>query len=480
MDVGSDLPALLFLKAGFTPLADLCVIFSETMEVGDRLLCLTGGTSFGCHSRRALRILWEKSDAAPSLQSKTGFARVILYSTIPQYQARMTTPTIDRSEGPTMHVYLDNNSTTQVDPRVVDAMVPCFRKNYGNPSSAHWVGAEAGAAVEWARQQIADLLNAETGQIVFCSSATEAINTVVRSAGVGEVVTSCVEHAATLESAASLVKHGGTITAIGVDSAGALDLAMLERAVARGPKLVSVMWVNNETGIIFPIADVARLCQAGGVPLHVDAVQAVGKIDVDLMAVPISFLSISSHKIFGPKGVGALFVRDEAGVRPLIVGGGQERGLRAGTENVPGIVGFGEAARLARAERSARVSRVAELRDYFERGLACIPNACVNGGQMSRVANTSNVRVADVDSGDLVAVLSGMGIAVSNGSACNAKSLAPSHVIQAMTGSRKVASESLRFSLSHANTFEEMDYVLQSLKSAIDLLDAPPKRKLCL
>lgn len=371
-----------------------------------------------------------------------------------------------------MRVYMDNNSTTQVDSRVVDAMVPCFRSNYGNPSSAHSVGAEAVAAVERARLQIADLLNAEPEQIVFCSSATEAINTVVQSVGAGNFVTSCVEHAATLESAATLVKHGATVTEIRVDSAGMLDWAMLEKAVAQRPKLLSLMWVNNETGILFPIAEVARLCEDSGVPLHVDAVQAAGKIDIDFTALPIAFLSISSHKIFGPKGVGALFVRDSAHLRPLLVGGGQERGLRGGTENVPGIVGFGEAARLAKAERIERVSHVADLRDYFERELIKMPNARVNGSRSPRVANTSNVTFSGIDSGDLVAVLDGMGIAVSNGSACHSKSLAPSHVLLAMTASREAASESLRFSLSHVNTFEEIDYVLKSLRSAIAILAA--------
>jgi cysteine desulfurase len=371
-----------------------------------------------------------------------------------------------------MRVYMDNNSTTQVDSRVVDVMVPCFRANYGNPSSAHSAGAEAVASVERARLQIADLLNAEQEQIIFCSSATEAINTVLQGVGTGDIVTSCVEHAATLESAAKLAKHGASVNEIRVDSTGMLDWALLEKAVAQRPKLLSLMWVNNETGIVFPIQEVARLCEEFGVLLHVDAVQAAGKIDIDFAALPITFLSISSHKMFGPKGVGALLVRDTAHLRPLVFGGGQERGLRGGTENVPGIVGFGEAARLAKAERIARVSHVVGLRNYFERELLKIRNARVNGGESPRVANTSNVEFAGVDSGDLVAVLDGMGIAVSNGSACHSKSLAPSHVLLAMTGSRDTASESLRFSMSHLNTFEEINYVLASLKSAIATLDA--------
>jgi cysteine desulfurase len=222
---------------------------------------------------------------------------------------------------------MDHNSTTPVDPRVVDVMVLSLRDNYGNPSSAHTIGATAAVAVERARQQVATLVNAESRQVVFCSSATEAINTVVGSVGAGALVTSTVEHAATLESALQLAKGGARVTEIQVDTNGALDLLMLEEVVSQQPQLVSLMWVNNETGVVFPIAEIAQICFAQGVPLHVDAVQAAGKLDIDFMNLPISFLSISSHKIFGPKGIAALLVRDTDSLRPLMVGGGQESGL---------------------------------------------------------------------------------------------------------------------------------------------------------
>jgi cysteine desulfurase len=369
-----------------------------------------------------------------------------------------------------MRVYMDYNSTTPVDPRVVSAMVECLRDNYGNPSSIHSLGAAAAAAMERARFQVAALANAEPEQVLFCSSATEAINTAVRGAGTGTLVMSCVEHAASLESAASQVKQGGRVTEIRVDTQGALDWDALERAIRQGPALVSVMWVNNETGVVFPIANIAQLCETNGVPLHVDAVQAAGKIDVDFSATPIDFLSISSHKIFGPKGAAALVARDAAQIRPLLVGGGQEKGLRGGTENVPGIVGFGEAASLAKEEKVSRVNHVRALRDRLEGRLSEIRHTAVNGSGSTRVANTSNIAFAGVDSNDLMAVLDGMGVAVSNGSACHSRSLTPSHVVMAMTGSRELASESIRFSLSHLNTVEEVDYTCECVAAAIGKL----------
>ncbi len=371
-----------------------------------------------------------------------------------------------------MHVYMDHNSTTPIDPRVVDAMVSSLHENYGNPSSAHALGASAGAAIERARQQVARLLNADPDQLVFCSSATEAINTVINIVGAGgTLVTSTVEHAATLESALQLGDRGGIVTEVPVDAQGALDWARLEQAISQRPHLVSFMWANNETGVVFPIAEIAELCAAHGVPLHVDAVQAAGKLAIDLMRLPISFLSISSHKIFGPKGVAALLIRDAGSVRPLLVGGGQERGVRAGTENVPGIVGFGEAAELARSERLDRMTLAASLRDRLEREVQFqIRGSRVNGVGSPRISNTCNIAFAGIDGDDLVGVLDGMGIAVSSGSACHARSLAPSHVLMAMTGSREVASGSIRFSLSHLNTLEEVDYVLQSLNVAIATL----------
>jgi cysteine desulfurase len=370
-----------------------------------------------------------------------------------------------------MRVYMDHNSTTPIDPRVVDAMVSSLQDNYGNPSSAHSVGVSAAMAVERARQQVAALVNAEAYQVVFCSSATEAINTVVRGVGAGTLVTSMVEHSATLESAKALAERGATIKEIRVDSHGTLDWATLEQAVAQHPRLVSIMWANNETGVMFPIAEIAKLCAAHGVLLHVDAVQAAGKVDIDWMTLPIAFLSVSSHKIFGPKGMAALLVRDTASLHPILLGGDQERGLRAGTENVAGIVGFGQAAELARSERVERISHVAVLRDELENTiLAQIPGTRVNGAGSPRVANTSSIEFPGIDSSDLAGVLDGIGIAVSSGSACHSKAISPSHVLMAMTGSRRLASQSIRFSLSHLNTSNEVQYVVKSLDGALAAL----------
>jgi cysteine desulfurase len=361
-----------------------------------------------------------------------------------------------------MRLYMDHNSTTPIDPRVVDAMVSSLHDNYGNPSSAHSVGVSAAMAVERARQQVAALVDAEAYQVVFCSSATEAINTVVRGVGAGTFVTSTVEHSATLESAKALAELGATIKEIRVDSHGTLDWASLEQAVAQHPRLVSIMWANNETGVTFPIAEIAELCAAHEVLLHVDAVQAAGKVDIDWMTLPIAFLSVSSHKIFGPKGIAALLVRDAASLHPILVGGDQERGLRAG---------FGHASELARSERVERMSRVALLRDELENTiLAQIPGTRVNGAGSPRVANTSSIEFPGIDSSDLAGVLDGMGIAVSSGSACHSKAISPSHVLMAMTGSRRVASQSIRFSLSHLNTSNEVQYVVKSLDGALAAL----------
>jgi cysteine desulfurase len=370
-----------------------------------------------------------------------------------------------------MQVYLDHNSTTPVDPRVIDAMLPFFRDHYGNPGSAHALGAKAGQAVEGARQKVADLVGADLHQVLFCSSATEAINTVIHSVTDGAVVISSVEHAATRECASRLKAGGIEVIQICVDMNGALNLSMLEDALSRRPRLVSLMWANNETGVLFPIPAIADMCAAYDVLLHVDAVQAAGRIAIDLTQLPIDFLSISSHKIFGPKGVAALVSRIPDKVSPLLVGGGQERGLRAGTENVSGIVGFGEAAHLAALELSDRVVLVTELRNRLEQEiLARVPGCWVNGGGTPRIGNTTNVGFSTTNGDDLVGALNGLGIAASTGSACHSRSIAPSHVITAMTGSRDKASRSVRFSLSHLNTTEEVEYTVKALGSAITLL----------
>src|SRR5258708_16414329 len=234
-----------------------------------------------------------------------------------------------------MQVYLDYNSTTPVDPRVIDAMMPFFGANYGNPSSAHTFGAISAKAISVSRWKVAELVGAEDNQVIFCSSATEAINTAIRAAVGGTLLISAVEHAATLESAEQFRKGGGTVVTLSVDAQGALDLNELELTLRqRRPKMVSLIWANNETGVLFPIDAIAAICAEHDVLLHVDAVQVAGKEEIDIADLPVDFLSISSHKLFGPKGIAALVARDPSTVTPLLFGGGQERGLRAGTENV--------------------------------------------------------------------------------------------------------------------------------------------------
>ena len=370
-------------------------------------------------------------------------------------------------------IYLDNNATTPVLPPVLEAMLPFLSEQFGNPSSAHMLGLEAREAIERARDQVADLVGCETGSVVFTSSATEAINTAVSSATdrglhCGRLVTTAVEHSAVLNYYSVLEKDGFEIVRVGVYQDGGLNLDELETAITLGTRLVSVMWVNNETGVKFPIKQVSELCQSKGVLLHVDAVQAAGKVPIALQELAIDYLSLSSHKVFGPKGVGALIVGERAPFNPLHVGGHQELGRRGGTENVAGIVGFGVATKLAREELDRRTANVRPLRDRLERAvIEQVPGAYINGLQSDRTPNTTSIGFPGVDSDTLVATLDAEGISVSAGSACLSDSLVPSHVIMAMTHSYAKASEAVRFSLSHLNTQEEIDRTIEALLRAL-------------
>lgn len=370
-------------------------------------------------------------------------------------------------------IYLDNNATTPVLPPVLEAMLPFLSEQFGNPSSAHMLGLEAREAIERARDQVADLVGCETGSVVFTSSATEAINTAISSATdrglhCRRLVTTAVEHSAVLNYCSILEKDGFEIVRVGVDQDGGLNLNELETAITLGTRLVSVMWVNNETGVKFPIKQVSELCQSKGVLLHVDAVQAAGKVPIALQELAIDYLSLSSHKMFGPKGVGALIVGKRAPFNPLHVGGHQELGRRGGTENVAGIVGFGVATKLAREELGRRTANVRPLRDRLERAvIEQVPGAYINGLQSDRTPNTTSIGFPGVDSDTLVATLDAEGISVSAGSACLSDSLVPSHVIMAMTHSYAKASEAVRFSLSHLNTQEEIDRTIEALRRAL-------------
>jgi cysteine desulfurase len=369
-------------------------------------------------------------------------------------------------------IYLDHNATPPVVPAVLDAMLPFFAESPGNPSSAHNRGAEARSAIEAAREQVAELVGSLPSDVLFTSSATEAINTAFYSAlasqnGKSRIITTAVEHAAVRKCALAAREHGAEVIELPVDRSGSLSLDQLAEALRYDTRLVSIMWANNETGVIFPIPEIANLCADHGVPLHVDAVQAAGKLPIDLSQLPIDFLSISSHKLFGPKGVGAL-IAHPAIVAPFIRGGGQENGLRGGTENVPAIVGFGAAARLAASDSRRRSEMSAALRDRLERALfQSIEGCSINGVGAERISNTTNLGFERVDGDALADMLNVASIYVSTGSACSSDTLVPSHVVMAMTGSYDRAREAIRFSLSHINTEAEIARTIAAVEEAV-------------
>jgi cysteine desulfurase len=375
-------------------------------------------------------------------------------------------------------VYLDNHATTPVDPRVLDAMLPYFREHFGNAaSSTHAWGWKAQAAVESARREIGSLIGASARELVFTSGATESNNLAIDGlahqmpAGRRHIVVSAIEHKSVLEAARRLETRGWRLTEVPVDRDGRIDLGALEVAVADGASIVSVMAANNEIGVLQPLADVAAVAHAHGAFLHVDGAQGVGKIPIDVAAVGIDLLSLTAHKIYGPKGCGALYVRRKLDLEPLIVGGGQERGLRAGTLNVPGIVGLGAACAIAGAEMSAETMRVARLRDRLLDGLrsrlACVQ---VSGSMEHRLANNLHVSFEGVDGESLMIGISD--IAVSTGSACSSASATPSHVLAALFGADRVPPASVRFGLGRFTTEDEIDYAIARFATVVAHLRA--------
>jgi cysteine desulfurase len=372
-----------------------------------------------------------------------------------------------------MDIYLDHNATTPVLPDVLAAMLPFFLESPGNPSSAHTSGIKARNAIEYARCRVAELVCAKPAHVLFTSSATEAINTAFYSAfslvkgAPSRIVITTVEHAAVRQCAFHAQDRGGELLQIPVRADGSLALDRLEEAISNDPCIVSVMWANNETGVIFPIAEIAQLCSDRGVLLHVDAVQAAGKLPINLDLISIDYLSISAHKLFGPKGAAALIASPRL-LRSFLRGGSQETGRRAGTENVPAIVGFGEAARLAALELSERAINAAALRDRLEGILFQRIDGCyINGADQPRIPNTTNLGFEGIDGDALAAVLNTSGVYVSTGSACSADALSPSHVLMAMSGSYEKASEAVRFSLSHVNTAVEIEHAIAAVEEAV-------------
>lgn len=374
-------------------------------------------------------------------------------------------------------VYLDNNATTRVDPEVLSSMLPYLEHYYGNPSSIHALGAQVGKSLQRAREQVQSLIGAQySSEIVFTSCATEATTTAILSAIEATpdrktIITSRVEHPATLELCQNLERKGYKIVWVGVDNLGEFDFPSYIKALNDDVAIVSIMWANNETGTIFPVEKIASAAKTVNAQVHIDAVQAVGKIPVDVRGMDIDMLSLSGHKFHAPKGIGALYLRRGTRFRPLMRGGHQERGRRAGTENAAGIIALGKAAELAAQSVVENTNQIAMLRDRLEKGiLARIPNTFVTGSPSLRVPNTTNIAVEYIEGEALLLLLNQQGIAASSGSACTSGSLEPSHVMKAMDIPFTAAHGTLRFSLSKFTSDSDVDRVLDVLPSIVERL----------
>jgi cysteine desulfurase len=381
------------------------------------------------------------------------------------------------SERPPVY-YFDNNATTRVAPEVIEAMLPFLKDNWGNPSSAYTFGHELGRHLDHARTCVAELVHAEPREIIFTSCGTESINAALHSALITRpdrrhLITTAVEHSATLKFCAYLEKQGYEVTLLPVDRDGALDLRQLDQALRPDTALVSIMWANNETGVLFPVREVAELCRAKGVLCHTDAVQVAGKIPIDVKALGVDFLSLSGHKLHAPKGVGALYVKRHTKFQPYLIGGGQERGRRGGTENVAGVVAFGRAAELAMDQLPSESARIRALRDQLEAGiLERVSGSSINGPTEPRLPNTTNISFRGVEAEGVLMLLDQAGVCASSGSACTTGSMDPSHVLTAMGCSASRARASVRFSLGVYNTADEVTYLVEQLPAIVERLRA--------
>jgi cysteine desulfurase len=373
-------------------------------------------------------------------------------------------------------VYVDNNATTRVTPEVLEEMLPYFCDLYGNPSSLHRFGGQVGEKVWEARERVADLLGAHPDEIVFTSCGTESDNAAILGTLASypekrHVVTTTVEHPAVLNLCRYLEGKGYEVTYLPVDKTGMIDLNELREAIIDRTALVSIMFANNETGVIFPIEEITQIVKEKGIALHCDAVQAVGKIPLDLRVTPVDLLSLSGHKLHAPKGIGALYIRRGTPFVPSLIGGHQEGGRRGGTENVPSIIGLGKACALAAETMAEEQQRLQILRDKLEKGIReRIPSCLVNGGQSRRLFNTTNMSFEAVEGEAILLLLSEEGIATSAGSACASKDPEPSHVLVAMGVPQTAIHGTIRFSLSRYNTEEEIDYILEKIPSIIQRL----------
>lgn len=373
-------------------------------------------------------------------------------------------------------VYVDNNATTKVAPEVMEAMLPYFSELYGNPSSMHFFGGQVQKMVDEAREKVADFLGAEASEVVFTSCGTESDNAAILGTldsypEKRHLITTRVEHPAVGNLSTYLGRKGYRVTELSVDREGRLDLDELRESITEETTIVTVMYANNETGVIFPVEEIGEIVKAKGIPFHTDAVQAAGKISLNLKKSTIDMLSISGHKLHAPKGIGVLFIRKGTKFSPFLIGGHQEKGRRGGTENVPYIIGLGKACELAKKSLNEENTRVKALRDYLEaKLLEKIPNTLVNGDRKNRLPNTVSVSFEYVEGESILLLLSDLGICASSGSACTSGSLEPSHVLRAMGVPFTAAHGSIRFSLSVYNTKEEMDYIIEHLPPIIQRL----------
>jgi len=373
-------------------------------------------------------------------------------------------------------IYVDNNATTRVAPEVLEEMLPYFSEYYGNPSSMHTFGGKAGQNLKEAREKVAALIGAEPEEIVFTSCGTESDSTAIRAAILSNpekkhIITTRVEHPAVKNLCEYLSKHGYRATFVPVDKKGHLDLDFLYDSLTDDTAIVSVMWANNESGVVFPIEEIAPILKEREIPLHTDAVQAVGKIPIDVKKTQVDMLSLSGHKLHAPKGVGVLYVRQGTKFSPFMIGGHQEGGRRGGTENITSIIGLGKAAELAGIYLEEENTRVRYLRDKLENEiLSRIPNATINGDRTDRLPNTTSIGFEYVEGESILLMMDEFGICASSGSACTSGSLEPSHVLRAMGVPFTSAHGSIRFSLSIYNTEEEIDFIIEKLPSIIERL----------
>jgi cysteine desulfurase len=373
-------------------------------------------------------------------------------------------------------IYVDNNATTKVAPEVVEAMLPYFTERYGNASSMHSFGGGLVVDIRRARTQVADLIGARPDEILFTSGGTESDATAIHAAlqsnpDKRHIVTSRVEHPAIKTLFERYQKNGYRVTFIPVDGEGRLDQEALLESLSDDTAIVSLMWANNETGVINPIDDLSREVRARGILFHTDAVQTVGKIPIDVSRSGVDLLSMSAHKFHGPKGIGALYIRKGTKFKPMVVGGHQEGGRRAGTENVPGIVGMGRACALAGANLEDVGTRVRQLRDTLEQALLqAVPRSMANGGRAERLPNTTSIAFEYVEGEAILLMMNEYGICASSGSACTSGSLEPSHVLRAMGVPFTAAHGSIRYSLSHYTTREEIDFIVDKMPPIIERL----------